>query len=336
MPTSEASRIVAAAVAVLGSFAAAVLPAPAQQIFRSGVDVIIVPVSVRSGNRPVSGLKREDFELRDNGVLQTLSDAAAESVPIDLTVLLDLSSSVNVATLRRLKGAVSETAALLQPEDRIRLLSVSQVLREVFAFRSGREPLPLEDLGPEGATSLYDALCAAMMQPTEPGRRQLIIAFTDGRDSTSVLDETATKAIARLTDAVVNIVIPVPDAAPGQRRLTQRPGSVDAVTSGENVVVNGQRRGGTAPDVIPAVLEEVVAPTAGAVVPLPPEASISRTFRTLLETFRASYVLQYVPQRVAPDGWHDVTVSVKGDRYQVQARRGYRGKGKIGSAEERQ
>lgn len=333
MRTSDAVRIVAAAVAFS---AAGTLPASAQPVFRSGVDVVIVPVSVRSGNRPVSGLKREDFEVRDNGVIQTLTEAAAESVPIDLTVLLDLSASVNGATLRRLKGAVSETAALLQPQDRIRLLSVSQVLREVFAFRGGRDPLPLDDLGPDGATSLYDALCAAMMQPTEPGRRQLIIAFTDGRDSTSVLDEAATKAIARLTDAVVNIVIPVPAAPPGQRRLTQRPGSVDAVTSGENVVVKGQTRAGALDDAIPPVLEEVVAPTSGAIVPLSPEASISRTFRSLLETFRASYVLQYVPQRVAPDGWHDLTVTVKGDRYQVQARRGYRGKGKIGSAEERQ
>jgi hypothetical protein len=84
------------------------------------------------------------------------------------------------------------------------------------------------------------------------------------------------------------------------------------------------------------VLQQVVAPTSGAIVPLAPEASIGRTFRTLLETFRSSYVLQYVPQRVAPDGWHDLTVTVKGDRYQIQARRGYRGKGKIGSAEERQ
>ena len=106
MPTSEASRIVAAAVAVLGSFAAAVLPAPAQQIFRSGVDVIIVPVSVRSGNRPVSGLKREDFELRDNGVRREVELAAVEAMPLSTFLVLDASGSVTGDKLVQLHSAL--------------------------------------------------------------------------------------------------------------------------------------------------------------------------------------------------------------------------------------
>jgi len=56
----------------------------------------------------------------------------------------------------------------------------------------------------------------------------------------------------------------------------------------------------------------------------------------MLEDFRATYVLQYVPQGVSPDGWHEVEVSVKArGKYDVRARKGYRGRGTIPSTEEK-
>jgi VWFA-related protein len=307
-----------------------------QQVFRSGVDGVVIPVSVRSGNKPVTGLRAADFELRDNGVAQDIRDAIAEKMPIDLTVLLDLSSSVDGPMLKRLKDAVSDTAALLRNDDRIRLVSISQVLREVFSLRPKSGAMPLDMLSAGGATSLYDGLAATMMRTTDPGRRQLIVAFTDGRDSTSIIDESTAKALARLTDSVVDIVVPVSAAgAEATRRLTQRSGALSSLGDGGNVVVNGQNASPGA-DTIPEVLADLVAPTAGQVVALPPGGSVSRLFKAMLEDFRATYVLQYVPQGVSADGWHDVEVSVKArGKYDVRARKGYRGRGTIPSTEEK-
>src|SRR5262245_5433653 len=79
----------------------------AQQLFRSGVDGVVIPVSVRTGNKPVTGLTAADFVLRDNGVVQELQSVAAEKIPIDVTLLLDLSSSVDGPMLQRLKTAVA-------------------------------------------------------------------------------------------------------------------------------------------------------------------------------------------------------------------------------------
>src|SRR5206468_1304724 len=121
------------------------------QTFRSGVDGIVVPVSVRSGNKAVAGLRADDFELRDNGVVQALQDVSAEKIPIDVTLLLDLSSSVDGPMLQRLKAAVADTAALLRGDDRIRLVAISQVLREVFGFRPKPGAMPLDALSAEGA-----------------------------------------------------------------------------------------------------------------------------------------------------------------------------------------
>jgi hypothetical protein len=70
------------------------------------------------------------------------------------------------------------------------------------------------------------------------------------------------------------------------------------------------------------------------VVALGTGESISRVFRTTLEDFRASYVLQYTAEGVAPEGWHELSVSVKKrGRYDIRARKGYMGRGKIGSPE---
>ena len=44
----------------------------------------------------------------------------------------------------------------------------------------------------------------------------------------------------------------------------------------------------------------------------------------MLDDFRASYVLQYVPRGIAPEGWHEVSVTVKKHpKYEIRARKGY-------------
>jgi len=308
----------------------------AQQLFRSGVEGVVIPVSVRNGNKPVAGLTAADFELRDNGVVQELQSVAAEKIPIDVTVLLDLSSSVDGPMLQRLKTAVADTADLLRADDRIRLVAISQVLREVFSLRPKAGAMPLDTLSAEGATSLYDGLAVTMMRPTELGRRQLIVAFTDGRDSTSIIDQSTAKAIARLTDAVVTVVVPVVQGRSDvTRRLSQRGGGTpDSLAGAANVTVDGRGPGAAADGVSPA-LAEIVTPTAGQVLTLTGDDSVSRAFKSVIEDFRATYVLQYVARGVDTSGWHDVEVTLKKHgRYDVRARKGYQGRSKLPSGEE--
>ena len=46
-------------------------------VFRAGVDAVYVDVFVTRGGHPVAGLRAEEFELRDNGVKQTVELAQA-------------------------------------------------------------------------------------------------------------------------------------------------------------------------------------------------------------------------------------------------------------------
>jgi hypothetical protein len=257
-------------------------------------------------------------------------------VPIDLTLLIDLSSSVDGATLNRLKAAVRDTAALLGPDDRVRLIAVSQVLHEVFRFQAREETIALDTLSAEGATSLYDGLAAAMMRPTDSGRRQLIIAFSDGRDSTSIVDEATVKTVARLTDTVVDIVVPIgggagPSGQAGSQSLTVGPGSGARapVVTGSSTELAARARAlqpWAQTDAVPPVLADLVAPTTGQVFSLNPGEAIAGLFKRVLDEFRATYVLQYVPQGVPPADWHDVVVTLKRPgKYEVRARQGYSG-----------
>ena len=75
--------------------------APAQDpapVFRAGADLVTVEASVRRDRRAVVGLTAADFELLDNGVAQEISDVTYEKLPIDVTVVLDVSSSVTGPT----------------------------------------------------------------------------------------------------------------------------------------------------------------------------------------------------------------------------------------------
>lgn len=322
---------------------------PPQTVFRSGVDGVAIPVTVKSGGRFVSGLNAADFEVRDNGVVQQIRTSDAHTVPLDLTLLLDASTSVDGPVLQQLKDAVADTAALLRDDDRLRLVAVSQVLREVVPWRSRREPMPIAALTAEGGTSLYDALAAGMMRRAEPGRRQLVIAFTDGRDSTSILDDVQTRQIARLSDAVVDIVIPLArDERPPDRPVTNsiRQQTLDMQLFTGSNVANGtpadltrqarELKPWEMKDALVASLEDLVSPTAGRVFTFDVGQPIARQFQRVLDDYRSGYVLQYVPENVSPAGWHEITVTVTTPgKYDVRARKGYQDDATISGKESR-
>jgi VWFA-related protein len=266
-----------------------------QPVFRSGVDGVSVTVSVRKGNAAITGLTSKDFELRDNGVVQTISTFAVEALPIDVTLLLHVSRSIAGYRLEWLRSSVQETAGLLKRDDRLRLVAVQHALREIVPFQPGVAPIDTRTLTATGGTALYDALAAAMMRRSEPDRRQLIVAFTTGVDTISILSREAAEAVAGLADTVVHVVVPV-----GGTSSVRRSAIADA-----------------------APLGTLVARTGGQIFPADIDQPIAGAFTRALDEFRTSYVLRYIPAGVAKGGWHDISVTVKGGPYEVRARKGY-------------
>ena len=268
-----------------------------QPLFRSSVTGVSVSVSVLAAGIPVAGLTSSDFELLDDGVPQKIGAFSVESQPVDVSLLLDLSGSVEGPRLQRLKRSVVETSQLLAREDRLRLIAVQHQLQQVFGFQPAGTTPALDRLAARGGTALADALAAAMIRIGVPDRRHLIVAYTDGADTISILSPDTVREVAGFADALVHVVVPT---SPDRRRPAGAPAPA-------------------------SWLSDVTTRTGGQVFEVDSEAPIGAAFTRAIEEFRTSYVLRYLPAGVKAGGWHDISVRVKTGAYEVRARKGYSG-----------
>src|SRR5262245_23295234 len=123
-------------VAVVAIGVMALVAVTSAQTFRGRTEVVVLDVLVKNAGVPVSDLVAADFEVRDNGVVQDVTATRADSVPVDLTLVLDVSSSAR-GLLDSFKNDVKRIAELLRPEDRVRLLSCGGFTTRVFDFQPG-------------------------------------------------------------------------------------------------------------------------------------------------------------------------------------------------------
>jgi VWFA-related protein len=274
--------------------------------FRTGTDVVAVEASVQRDKRPVTGLKTSDFELLDNGVPQQISDLSYERLPIDVTVVLDVSASVTGAVLDQLRQSVRQLKADLGPHDRLKLVAFNMEVHRLTDFEApaAATDAAFASLSGRGSSAIFDAVAVQLALPALEARRHLIVLFTDGKDSSSISDPDTLFDVARRTTATVDIVLA--STAPERSNATpfaRSPGRPQ-ITVGRMYDQLARETGGV-----------VVATTAG--------DSLASTFRRTLADFRASYVLYFTPQGVARSGSHTIEVRVKRDGTDVRARRGY-------------
>ena len=132
----------------------------------------------------------------------------------------------------------------------------------------------------------------------------LILAFSDGRDTSSWTRADQALALARSSDAVV-----------------------DAVVTGELLPTSATRigSGGLLAALTPdeRFLTDLAAQTGGRVRDGEAGAGLAGAFRDALEQFRGRYEITYTATSKEP-GWHAIDVRVLGRRgASVHARRGY-------------
>ena len=301
--------------------------------FRSGAEAVLVPVSVVSGNRPVTDLKEADFELLDNGVRQTVKVVRLDDLAIDVTIVLDASGSVQGAALAQMQRDVQSIGDGLRTSDRVRILAFGDNVETVVPFTSGGAPLPIDRIAAGGATSLYSALAASPIVDPAVARPQLVFAMTDGRDNASLLDSSAVLALAGRSSACLYLAL-VDSSEPTLKTDTAgraRPGAEESTVlhPEQKGVYNGARAirrtmgpyaGG--PNV--SVLKGIAARTGGGFYEHARPGTLGDVFRRALDDFRSSYLLSFTPSKT-DSGWHDITVTVKSRRYIIRARTGYDG-----------
>jgi VWFA-related protein len=274
-----------------------------QATFRGSTDAVTVEVAVRRQNRPLRGLRREDFEIRDNGVLQTVTDFSFEALPIDITVALDVSESVTGRVLDQLRRAVQELRVDLKPQDRIKLVASNMRIRQIVDFAGEPDAVgtAIASIAPTGSSAIRDTLAVLLATPFPAGRRQLLVLFSDGMDSSSVTEPATLLDVARRTSPTVAVVMASDSLLP------------PVMLAGRPVGTQADRE----------FYRLLAAETGGVLVDARPNDTLSSTFRTVLAEFRASYVLHFSPTGVERGGAHTLDVKVNREGVEVRARREY-------------
>ncbi|HKW03638.1 MAG TPA: hypothetical protein VJN96_27685 [Vicinamibacterales bacterium] len=265
-------------------------------VFRGGIDLVTVDVNVNNGKRSVTGLTPDDFEIYDNGVRQTVTDASYGRLPIDLRLVFDTSGSIDDVELQTYVRAMRQIARSLQPNDRCDIVTFSRRIVEAAALQGPPVRIDARRV-PGETTSFFDAVTLALITPPVLGRRQLTIVMSDAEDNSSFLDQAAMTEIVKRTDAVVYAVLPITEWRP--------------TDDARDKMTNGR-------------LSTLTSLTGGRIVTPNHDLDIVPAFLTAIDEFRKSYVLAYTATGVERRGWHDLLVKVRASKpYVVRARRGY-------------
>ena len=171
---------------------------------RVDVDVVNVLCTVSDKRGAlITNLKKEDFEIRENGRKQEIRYFARDTdLPLTIAMLMDVSGSVREAIESERVAAGRFFDAVLRPTDHALLLGFSStlVLWQDFTNSTTRlrnaltalHAVPFRGLPPEGqpmpGTLLYDAVyrTAQGKLKTVPGRKMMLI-ISDGLDNGSQL-----------------------------------------------------------------------------------------------------------------------------------------------------
>lgn len=290
---------------------AASLLSSEQPVFRSAAEEVRVDALVTDGRIPVGGLTARNFELLDSGVAQKIEHVEVSEQPFSVLLALDTSSSMAGAALRQLQDGARAAVEALKPGDRAAMVTFNAAIEPATPWTDDRDSLAtaIARLKAAGTTSLFDAAVAAIVQrDPEPGRRNLVILFTDGTDTSSWLPDAAAYDLAARTDIVVygittSVVPPGHDAALQWRSGIQLARQQPVVSSTDFLSNLAARTGGTH------------LRSSG--------TDLRAAFRQIVSEFRTRYVLWYRPEGVPTKGWHPLDLRLKESRGHVTARRGY-------------
>jgi Ca-activated chloride channel family protein len=283
---------------------------PAQdvpQVFRGRTDVVLLNVTVQDAQgRLVAGLEREEFQVFEDGRLQTIDNFSRELEPIALSILLDTSASMDrklataqeaaVGFLRRLTPRDLAMVVDFDAQARIRQPFTNDVAALEQAVRGTRAG---------GPTALYNAIYTALNElrvarvesrPEDPARRQAIVVLSDGEDTASLIDETAVLEALQRSEVALYAV--------GLRA--------------------GPRTGVTESDRAEAVLRRFAQQTGGRAYFIVEIEELRNIYAQIADELASQYTIAYVSTNPLRDGaWRRIQVRTTRVNTTARTRAGY-------------
>jgi Ca-activated chloride channel family protein len=294
-----------------------VLGAAAQQpIFRSGSDAVRVFVTVtdRDG-RLVTTLSQADFEVRDEGRPQPITQFDNRPQPIRLIVMLDVSGSME-GNLPLLRAAAAQLFARLLPDDVARVGAFGHEITLSPAFTHDaselRAALPAS-IAPDAPTPLWRAIDQALGGFDDGDeKRKVILVLSDGKD-TGMLDfrqrpMSQVEVIDRARrDDVMIYAVGMRSRGARQMQPGIGPGGLQAMLTAD------------LPD--PA-LARVAEETGGGYTEIRAGQDLGAAFARVADELHTQYLLAFAPPK--RDGKvHEIDVRVPQGRMKARARKSY-------------
>jgi Ca-activated chloride channel family protein len=279
--------------------AVAVLSAPTIAQIKVTTQRVPLYVTVTDKDRRlVPDLVQDDFEVYDNGKLQTLTNFYNEPTPITAVVMLDTSGSMTLA-LDLVKQAAEQFVIRMLPEDKAKVGAFNDKIEtHPSTFTDNRDQLIRllkDELDFGYPTRLFDAVDFGIEELREVTGRKVVLVFTDGEDTASRLGSGDVLDRARAEEVMVYSI------------------------GLENEYFDGQQRRRTSPD---RGLRKLSEETGGGFFVLKKKDELGATFTRVAQELHSQYVLGFTPETL--DGKvHKLEVRVKRPGTTARARKSY-------------
>lgn len=260
------------------------------------VEAVLVPVIVTQDGKFVKGLKRQDFQVLEDGVTQNVGSLVSEDSPLELVLAIDISGSMELA-LPEVKVAVKQLLGRLRKGDAATLIGFNDTT--FLVAESETDPKAREDavdtLASWGGTALYDATIFSLDVVNRRWGRKGVIIFSDGDDRHS---------------------------------LTRRDVAMARVQSSDAMLFTIGFGGAAASPDLRKRLEDYATSTGGRAFFPRDTKQLDDVFATIVAELSSQYVLSYSPANPTPESkWRTITVRIPKGRYDIRARQGYRSLG---------
>jgi Ca-activated chloride channel homolog len=275
-----------------------------ESTYRVNVRLVNVFTTVTdSRGAPVADLSKDDFQLLEDGVPQTIKVFEKESaIPLSIALAIDTSPS----TMRDFKLETTSARrfvhSILRAEDHLSVFEVTENVDQMTRFTSDLKTIEhgIDSLRTGPGTSIYDAIFLCSESLLDREGRKVLVLITDGGDTTSKADYNGALRRAQQAEVIVYSIIVVPVEADAGRNL-----------GGEHALIQISRD------------------TGGKYYYAEGQQQLDEAFRKISDELRTQYLLAFYPSRKVSDSpFRRIKVELnkkdpEGRAYQVRHRAGY-------------
>jgi len=276
-----------------------VLPPSERPHFRTAVRLTTVTATVTDGaGHLVPNLPREQFDVFEDGELQTITQFTSDRVPVSVAVLLDASDSMYGRRIAEARLAIDYfISELLDPSDEFSLLVFNhqQHLLTSWTDDRGEASRLLAPVHPWGSTAIYDAIISAIpLAESRHRQRAALLVLSDGADTASDATLRSVRNALLRTDLFIYAIgIDWPE-----RRAINA--AVNALT-----------------------LEGITDQSGGRTHIVHDSVGVTTALAEIANELNSQYVIGYSSSKPSDGKFHGIRVRVHGGEYHVRARNGY-------------